>query len=185
MTGPLSEVSLAPLDLGDRLLWPDGDSTVTPDRVIDYVYKLQGHLDKLKVSEVTPEIAAYNSVADRPLTVKSLVTESLFPPPWSLPENYKYLDLDEYLIGLSDRIERDDLYEERVKRLSHEIWLFNKFQLSDVLRTLIYVVDTLKARNAIWGVGRGSSCSSYLLYLMELHDVDPVRFEIAIEDFLR
>lgn len=176
---------MEPIDLGDHLLWPDGDVTVTPDRVIEFVYKLHGHLDKLTVTEITPEITQYNSIADRPLGIKKPIAQALFPPKWSMPEKYKYLRLDEYLIELGDKIEKDDLYEKRVDRLSEEIWLFNKLQLGDVLRTLIYVVDVMKARGVVWGVGRGSSCSSYLLYLLELHDVDPVRYEISITDFLK
>ena len=84
-----------------------------------------------------------------------------------------------------DRIERDDLYEERVERLSSEIWLFKSEKLDEVLRVLIYVVDTMREKNVIWGVGRGSSCSSYLLYLLGLHEVDPVRYQIEVTDFIR
>lgn len=178
-------MELLPLDLGDRILWADGTLTVTPDRVIDFIFKLRGSLDKLTVTEITPEISTYNALTDRPLSTKSSVPEGLFPPGWNLPERYKYLDLDEYLIELGNKIERDDLYDERVKRLSHEIWLYREIRLDDVLRALIYVVETMRSKRAVWGVGRGSSCSSYLLYLLGLHDVDPVRYEIEIADFLR
>jgi DNA polymerase III alpha subunit len=50
---------------------------------------------------------------------------------------------------------------------------------------LIYVIDVMTEKNVVWGVGRGSSCSSYLLYLLGLHEVDPVKYEIEISDFLR
>jgi len=49
---------------------------------------------------------------------------------------------------------------------------------------LIYVVDVLNEKNVVWGVGRGSSCSSYLFYLLGLHEVDSVRYDVEITDFL-
>lgn len=175
-----------PIDLGDRQLWPDGDFTVDPDRVTDYVFKLAGKdIRHLRVSEITPEIRGYNAISETPISVKDGVDPSIFPPLWALPDRYKYLEIDEYLIGLADRIERDDLYDSRVQRLSEEIWLFKDHGLDDVLRCLIYVVDTLREKKAVWGVGRGSSCSSYLLFLLGLHSVDPVKYDIDVADFIR
>lgn len=173
------------LDLGDHLLWPDGDISVEPDQVINFVYKLEGHLEKLKVTKITKEIQDYNKLSETPLSIKEEINWDLFPPFSTIPEKYKYLNLDEYLINLSDKIERDDLLEERIKRLSHEIWLFKELKLDDILKTVIFIVDTMKSKNMVWGVGRGSSCSSYLLFLLELHDVDPVFFGIEITDFIR
>jgi DNA polymerase III alpha subunit len=63
--------------------------------------------------------------------------------------------------------------------------LFKELELGDVLRCLIYVVDTMKAKRVTWGVGRGSSCSSYLLYLLDLHSVDAVKYDIDITDFIK
>jgi DNA polymerase III alpha subunit len=179
--------SLAPIELIDHLLWPDGTVQVTPDKVIDFTFKLsaKGRIDDLAVTELTPEIEQFNSLSDNALKVKSEVSPDLFPPKWIIPDRYKYLNLDEYLFGLVDKIERDELYEKRVERLSSEIWLFKEQKLDDVLRVLIFVVDTMKDQKVIWGVGRGSSCSSYLLYLLGLHEVDPVLYDIEIADFIR
>jgi DNA polymerase III alpha subunit len=102
-----------------------------------------------------------------------------------LPDRYKYLDLAEYLIGLAERVEQDHLYERRLQRLVEEIDLYTKLGYHDLLRTLIYIVDELQRHQVVWGVGRGSSCSSYLLYLLGLHEVDSVKFEIPITDFIR
>ncbi len=142
-------------------------------------------VDKLATTEVTPEIAEFNQLGDGVIGVKTGVTPGLFPPDWILPETYKYLDLDLYLVGLVDRIEKDDLYAERFERLTLEIALFRNLGLNEVLRTLIFVVDRMREAGAVWGVGRGSSCSSYLLYLLGLHCVDPVRYDIQITDFIR
>jgi DNA polymerase III alpha subunit len=179
---------MTPLRLDGRLLWPDGDVEVTPDKLVDYIYKFataKQSLSKLKVTELTPDVVSYNAVADEPISTKKSVDPSLFPPSWDLPDKYKYLDLDEYLVGLVSRIEQDSLYEKRVERLSLEIWLFKELQLDDVLRALIYVIDSMKENNVVWGVGRGSSCSSYLFFLLGLHCVDPVKYDVEITDFIR
>lgn len=181
-----TDQSLKPLEFADHLLWPDGTIQVSPEKVVDFTIKLapRDKVDKLSVTAITPEIAQFNQLSEHKLKVKTDV-DDVFPPEWVLPERYKYLDLDEYLFGLAERIEKDSLYEKRVERLSHEIWLFREEKLDDVLRVLIYVVDTMKEKNVVWGVGRGSSCSSYLLFLLGLHDVDPVKYNIEVTDFIR
>jgi DNA polymerase III alpha subunit len=180
-------MQLLPIVVEDHLLWPDGSISVDPDSVVDYVFKLssQGRsLESLYVSSVTPDIIAYNEVSDLPLTVK-VSSNFHFPPRWVLPEKYEKLDLDDYLFKLVDRVEKDYLYEKRVERLSTEIFLFKEQKLEDVLRVLIYVIDVMVEKKVIWGVGRGSSCSSYLLYLLGLHEVDAVAYDIEITDFLK
>jgi DNA polymerase III alpha subunit len=82
-------------------------------------------------------------------------------------------------------IEKDELYDKRIERLSQEICLFKELELENVLKTLIYVIDVMKDKNIVWGVGRGSSCSSYLLFILGLHEVDPVKYDIEITDFIR
>ena len=42
--------------------------------------------------------------------------------------------------------------------------LFEKKQFIRVLQFLIYFVDTLRANNMVWGVGRGSSVASFCLF---------------------
>lgn len=176
---------IKPLDLGDRFLWPDGDVTVDPDKLTEYIFKLSGSLSKLRVTHLTPEIKSFNQISDHPISVKSDLDLTIFPPDWVLPDRYKYLDVGGFIMGLVDSVEKDSLYDRRLERLSHEIWLFKKLELDNVLRCLIYVIDVMREKNVVWGVGRGSSCSSYLLYLLGLHLVDPVKYDIKISDFLK
>lgn len=170
--------------LNGRAVWYDGVVEVSPAD-LPRMLLLGVPLDRLSVTEVTPDIARLNRTNEHKLVVKTEADLSAYPPRWSLPDRYKYLDLDEYLEGLADRVKRDELYERRLARLAEEIDLFLKLSLHDVLRGLIFVVEELTRQGIVWGVGRGSSCSSYLLYLIGLHEVDPVRFDIPITDFIR
>ena len=178
---------IEPIKIDKHFLWHDGSISVDPDLIIDYVYKLSSRnvdLSKLYVTSKTKDIDNYNLFADNKLTIKTDCQLDV-PFKWNIPDKYKYLDIDKYLIDLITIIEKDDLYNKRIERLAYEIYLFKKLNLCDIIKTLIYIIDVMKEKKVIWGVGRGSSCSSYLLYLIGLHEVDTVKFDIDIEDFLK
>ena len=173
-----------PVVVDDHLLWPDGTISVNPDQLIEYIYKLSdGDTSRLFVNQMTDEIVSYNDFSENQICVKESC--ELKPISWTIPERYKYLDLDRYLYELVKKVEKDSLYDKRVERLSTEIFLFKESKLDDVLRALIFVIDQMTAKNIVWGVGRGSSCSSYLLYLLGLHEVDVVKYDVDISDFIR
>jgi len=171
-------------DLKGRAVWYDGVVEVDP-LDLPRMLLLGIPLEKLAITRVTDDIARFNKTNEHPISIKAEADLEAYPPRWSFPDHYKYLNLDEYLEGLADRVKRDELYEQRLVRLAEEIDLFLKLGLHDVLRGLIYVVEELTKQGVVWGVGRGSSCSSYLLYLIGLHEVDPVKFDIPITDFIR
>jgi DNA polymerase III alpha subunit len=58
----------------------------------------------------------------------------------------------------------------------------NLFQL---LQYLKYLVDTMRKHNIVWGVGRGSSVASYVLYLIGVHKINSMYYDLDIEEFLR
>ena len=168
--------------LTDRKLWFDGVSEVSPS-ALPKLIMLGVPLQKLAVTELSKDVIELNRINDIPLKTKA-ETSFPVPPEWSLPDSYKYLNLDEYLISLADRIEQDELYDRRLERLAQEIELFETMRLTEVLKALIFIVEEMTRQGVVWGVGRGSSCSSYLLYLIGLHEVDVVRFDIPITDFI-
>lgn len=177
---------IEPLDLDGYQLWPDGSISVTPDNLHKMIMRVpQLVRDKrLFVTELTDEVNQYNQLVDEPFTIKTSLNCE-FPPPWNLPDAYKRLDIDEYLVKLVDRVKRDQLYDVRLERLAQEICLFKEHKLEEVLRSLIYIVEEFERQSVVWGVGRGSSCSSYLLHLIGLHEVDVVRYGISVSDFIR
>lgn len=169
--------------LADRNLWWDGVSEVTPAKLEQFL--IRGlKPEQLAVTELSPEVQQFNQVSSNKLGLKTELAGK-FPPDWKLPDGYKYMDVDKHLAPLVEQVEQDELYEKRLARLAYEIALFKEQGLYEVLRVLIYVLDTFRKGDVVWGVGRGSSCSSYLLYLLGLHDVDPVKYDIDIHDFLK
>lgn len=96
---------------------------------------------------------------------------------WFVPIEYKDLDIDAYLVQQCP-IENYD-------RLVTELELYHKHNMIMMLKTMKYIVDTLRANNVVWGVGRGSSVASYVLYLLGTHKIDSVKYNLPIEEFFR
>jgi DNA polymerase III alpha subunit len=63
--------------------------------------------------------------------------------------------------------------------------MYQERNLFDLLRYLKYLVDTMRQNQIIWGVGRGSSLASYVLYLMGIHRIDSMLYELDPAEFLR
>ena len=97
---------------------------------------------------------------------------------WHMPAEYKQLDIAEYVLSLCDS-------DEKLQRCGEELLLFQERNLFDLLRYLKYLVDTLKSNNMIWGVGRGSSVASYVLYLLGVHRIDSMFYDLDPSEFLR
>lgn len=97
---------------------------------------------------------------------------------WRMPEEYKELDIAAYVLGLC----KED-YE--LQRVGEELLLFQERDLFNLLRYLKYLVDTLRKNNVIWGVGRGSSVASYVLFLLGVHRIDSIYYNLDIKEFLK
>jgi DNA polymerase III alpha subunit len=71
------------------------------------------------------------------------------------------------------------------ERVVEELRLFAKHDMIPVLKTMKYIVDTLRANNVVWGVGRGSSVASYVLHVIGVHKIDSIKYNIPIEEFFK
>lgn len=97
---------------------------------------------------------------------------------WHMPEEYKQLDIAEHVVAMCDT-------PEQLQRVGHELLLYQERGLFDLLRYLTYLVDVMKQNNVIWGVGRGSSVASYVLYLLGVHRIDSMYYDLDVGEFLR
>ena len=55
----------------------------------------------------------------------------------------------------------------------------------DLLNYMIYLVDFMRENKIVWGVGRGSSVASYVLYLIGVHKIDSLYYDLDVAEFLR
>lgn len=110
------------------------------------------------------------------LTISKEEFDKLNQSKWFYPNNYKNFDIKSYLNNICP--------ENNKSRLKEELFLYEKHNLLDLLKFLKYLVDTMKTHNILWGVGRGSSVSSYVLFLLEIHKIDSVKHNLDISEFL-
>jgi len=97
---------------------------------------------------------------------------------WHMPEKYKQLDIAQHILDLC-------VTDAELQRCGHELLLYQERDLFDLLRFLKYLVDTMTENCVIWGVGRGSSVASYVLYKLGVHRIDSMFYELDVEEFLR
>jgi len=96
---------------------------------------------------------------------------------WFIPDDY-CPNLVEMLYGMCET-------QEQIQRVDLELELYIKHGMYDVLHAMKYIVDTLKTNNIVWGVGRGSSVASYVLYLIGVHKIDSIKYNLPIEEFFK
>jgi DNA polymerase III alpha subunit len=97
---------------------------------------------------------------------------------WFMPDEYKQLDIAELVISRCTN-------PEQLQRCGEELLLYQERDLFNLLRYLVYLVDIMKDNNIIWGVGRGSSVASYVLYLLGVHRIDSMFYDLDVREFLR
>jgi DNA polymerase III alpha subunit len=95
-----------------------------------------------------------------------------------MPEEYQQLDIAKHVLDLCST-------DAELQRVGEELLLFQERNLFNLLRYLKYLVDVMQSNRLIWGVGRGSSVSSYVLYLLKVHRINSMFYELDPAEFLR
>lgn len=101
-----------------------------------------------------------------------------FQAKWRMPDEYKELDVAAYVLGLCNT-------DYELQRVGEELLLYQERDLFDLLRYMKYLVDTLRKHNVVWGVGRGSSVASYVLFLLGVHKINSIYYDLNINEFLK
>jgi DNA polymerase III alpha subunit len=97
---------------------------------------------------------------------------------WLICEDLRDLDVRAFVRSLCST-------PEQIARVDHEMDLFEGRGLVPLLQTMICLVDHFRTNEAVWGVGRGSSVASYVLFLIGVHRIDSMRYGLQIEEFLK
>lgn len=164
--------------LNDRFLCHDGDSIFDSTDIESLMFKYKVQF----VDNITPQIEEYNRFTDVPLRTKETIDEINLD--WNIPSEYRDLDVLEYIINQIGQRPAAASTQRQQLRVCEEFVIYENLEMLDVLRALIYIVNMLNQQNCVWGVGRGSSTSSYILYLIGIHDVDCLKYDLDIADFL-
>lgn len=168
-----------------------GQLLITSDELVDELYRnpnlkienfhlLDPEAYNIAVSQLHlgyPQIRRY-----LPLDYKEEVTQELFDhvqqEHWHMPDEYKTLDIAQHILDLCTT-------QEELQRVGEELLLYQERDLFNLLRYLKYFVDTMRKNNVVWGLGRGSSTASYVLYLLGVHKINSLYYDLPIEEFLK
>jgi len=112
-------------------------------------------------------------------TLTSEQVDTAYQEQWNMPPDYKTLDIEKWLV------EQCPPWDPQATRLQEELEAYKARNMLDLLRWLKYFVDTCEKEGVVWGVGRGSSVASYVLYLIGVHSIDPIKYNLDWHEFLR
>ncbi len=97
---------------------------------------------------------------------------------WYIPDEYKNFDIAKYVLDLCET-------DAELQRVGEELIKYQELGMFPMLCYCKYLVDTMRKHNVVWGVGRGSSVSSYVLYLIGIHRINSLHYDLSIDEFLK
>lgn len=123
-------------------------------------------------------VKEFNEFADE-LGLLPISNEVLSSKDFLIPDKYKKIDIDRYIKNITPNNKAS------IKRVQEEMVLYKEKNLYPILQVMIYLVDIMKENNIVWGIGRGSSVASYILFLIGIHKVDSLKYNLDIGEFLK
>jgi DNA polymerase III alpha subunit len=103
--------------------------------------------------------------------------DSICQNDWFIPDEYRNMDIETFIVQHSPT--------EHHNRILEELNAYKERDLLILLKTLKYLVDTFRKNDIVWGVGRGSSVASYVLFILGVHRIDSIKYNLNWQDFLR
>ena len=164
-----------------------GQTYTTSNELCDLLYKnptldisLFQVEDSIEYNRSVAELHAELDLLDSYHSISQTVEEfdQVLQSNWRMPQEYREIDIAAYVLGLCRE-------EHELQRVGEELILYQERNLFNLLRYLKYLVDTLRKNNVVWGVGRGSSVASYVLFLIGVHKIDSLYYNLNIDEFLK
>lgn len=139
---------------------------LSPAMFVDLNKEIQSleQISEIKFTEPYPE----------DLEVTKAEYDAICQQNWNMPNEYKQMDIEQWILEQCNN-----------QRVQDELAEYKARNMLDLLRWLKYFVDTCRANNIVWGVGRGSSVASYVLYLIGVHKIDSIKYNLDWQEFLR
>lgn len=167
---------------GNRYISQDGDVKCNINAVV-YAINCGSDIQYLQLMDIDEhERAKFNDNCKKfGLTQRMLdykIDHNANHELWNYDAVYDKINLEEYFLSKCDT----DVQRERVL---YELKLFDEFNMNKLLRCMIWLVDYMEENDIFWGLGRGSSVSSYCLYLLGLHLVDSIKYDLDVNEFLK
>lgn len=153
--------------------------------IFELIYQKKDNLIKDLVVEIDQDLSQFEELSGINLTRYSSSNQTLtdfdntLQDQWFMPDEYKMFDIEYFVLSKCPNIESHQ------SRVLDELTEFKKRDLLNLLRWLKYFVDYSTDNGILWGVGRGSSVASYVLFLIGVHDIDSIKYNLDWQEFLR
>jgi len=159
--------------------------------LVDMIYT--GHVDKCHVvlCEQSDDVDKFNEAMEEqgldklqkyiPLDVDQKTFDGVCQSEWFMPDEYKDINVYEYVLGKAETPCPQHVQE----RIWEELNEYKNRGMAPLLRYMIYLVDFMRENDIVWGVGRGSSVASYVLFLIGVHRIDSIKYNLDWREFLR
>lgn len=172
------------IDLGDRRILEDGTVVCSETAAVEMLYR--GLVLDNMLLEPCEDVELFNESnkrLDAGLPSIAVGKDEIYGRVdwysiWMTPDGFDGIDVREFCLSMCN----DDRQRSRVKM---EMDLYEQRGMIPVLQHLIFMVSDLRSRGILWGVGRGSSVSSYVLYLIGINRINPLKFDLDIREFLK
>lgn len=168
-----------------------GAVTFNSLEALDSIYNLNS--DIINFLDDQKEIEKYNefcSTFDIPqLDMPQKISEDIFEyhkrlsSNWNMPQEYKDINIEEHLTQKLIDLKLTEAHY--IQILADEINEYKNRNMLDLLKFLKYMMDICTQNDIVTGVGRGSSVASLVLYLLGIHVIDPIKYNLDYKEFLR
>jgi DNA polymerase III alpha subunit len=134
---------------------------------------VEGDMPKTSIIAELPSLLLYNHLD---ISVESF--DTLQQNNWKMPVEYKNMDIAKYVLDQCKN-------ETELQRAGEELMIFQEKGMFPLLQYLKYLVDTMRQNNIVWGVGRGSSVASFVLFLLGVHKINSLYYDLHISEFIK
>ncbi len=176
------------LDLEDRIITDEGEVVFKPKFLLERVNSAQPFVNLKCVRDWDP-VLFNRRVGDELPDIEFWEDDGGVAGPseetydWNVPKKYQELDIRKLL---HDALLKKGLTsDEYIQRAATEVTEADKRGMFPFIRCLIYIRDRFRENDVVWGVGRGSSCACLIFFLFDINRVDPVKYEIPMEEFFK
>jgi len=172
MKNKFGDVVLNQDDVVD-LIMQGRDLTTMRRIIVDHTVDIETMAHQV---ENVPDFVAHTFVDGSDMSVPDY--DELKQREWHMPEEYRQIDIAQHILDLCQT-------DAELQRVGEELLLYQERNMFDLLRYLKYLVDTMRENHVIWGVGRGSSVASYVLFLLGVHRINSMYYDLDPREFLR
>mgnify|MGYP005839994919 CR=1 FL=1 len=174
------------IDLNNRIVTDEGEIIAKPSLCLERILSGKTFKEYRCVNDKDVEVYNKRNPID-PIKIWKDDGNLSGPPKeafeWTYPKRYDKIDILKRAISWLQN--KNLLSDQYIERLEQEYLEIEKREMESFIRCLLYITDEFRKHDIVWGVGRGSSCASLMLYALGINKIDPIKYDIPMEEFFK